>query len=66
MIKGQISDRLKSSRFRLWRRRVSGRIAKHRKLLEQRMKGLDWGSMAMISQGQGSSLRSRQGGVRWG
>jgi Protein of unknown function (DUF2805) len=42
MIKGQISDRLKSSRFRLWRRRVSGRIAKLRKLLEQRMKGLDW------------------------
>jgi len=33
---------LKPSSFRLWRRRVSGRITKHRKLLEQRMKGLDW------------------------
>ena len=42
MIKGQISDRLKPSSFRLWRRRVSGRITKHRGLLEQRMKGLDW------------------------
>ena len=33
---------LKPSSFRLWRRRVSGRITKHRGLLEQRMKGLDW------------------------
>ena len=42
MIKGQISDRLKPSRFRLWLRRVSGRIAKDRGLLEQKMRGLDW------------------------
>ena len=42
MIKGQISDRLKPSSFRLWRRRVSGRIAKDRGLLEQKMRGLDW------------------------
>ena len=33
---------LKPSSFRLWRRRVSGRIAKDRGLLEQKMRGLDW------------------------
>ncbi len=30
---------LKPSSFRLWRKRVSGRITKHRRLLEQRLKG---------------------------
>lgn len=30
---------LKPSSFRLWRRRVSGRVTKHRKLLEQHLKG---------------------------
>lgn len=30
---------LKPSSFRLWRRRVSGRVTKHRKLLEQRLSG---------------------------
>lgn len=30
---------LKPSSFRLWRKRVSGRITKHRKLLEQRLSG---------------------------
>ncbi|MCH2155658.1 MAG: TIGR03643 family protein [Opitutales bacterium] len=29
---------LKRSSFRLWRERVSGRITKHRKLFERRMK----------------------------
>ena len=28
---------LKVSSFRLWRKRVSGRVTKHRKLLEQRL-----------------------------
>lgn len=28
---------LKPSSFRLWRKRVSGRVTKHRKLLEQRL-----------------------------
>jgi uncharacterized protein (TIGR03643 family) len=30
---------LKPSSFRLWRKRVSGRVTKHRKLLEQHLKG---------------------------
>ena len=30
---------LKPSSFRLWRKRVSGRVTKHRRLLEQRLKG---------------------------
>ena len=30
---------LKPSSFRLWRKRVSGRVTKHRKLLEQRLSG---------------------------
>ena len=30
---------LKPSSFRSWRKRVSGRVTKHRKLLEQRLKG---------------------------
>jgi len=30
---------LKPSSFRLWRKRVSGRITKHRRLLEQRLSG---------------------------
>ena len=30
---------LKPSSFRLWRKRVSGRITKHRRLLERRLKG---------------------------
>ncbi len=30
---------LKPSSFRLWRKRVGGRITKHRKLLEQHLKG---------------------------
>ena len=30
---------LKSSSFRLWRKRVSGRITKHRRLLEHRLSG---------------------------
>ncbi len=30
---------LKPSSFRLWRRRVSGRVTKHRKLLEQHLQG---------------------------
>jgi hypothetical protein len=42
MIKGHLSDRLKSSSFRLWRRRVSGLVTKDRGLLGRRMKGLDW------------------------
>lgn len=39
---------LKPSSFRLWRKRVSGRVTKHRKLLEQRLSNptqddkLDW------------------------
>ena len=33
---------LKPSSFRLWSRRVSGRITKDRGLLEQKMRGLDW------------------------
>jgi uncharacterized protein (TIGR03643 family) len=31
---------LKPSSFRLWRKRVSGRVTKHRKLLEKQLKGL--------------------------
>ncbi len=30
---------LKSSSFRMWRKRVSGRVTKHRKLLEQHLNG---------------------------
>ena len=30
---------LKPSSFRLWRKRVSGRVTKHRKLLEQHLQG---------------------------
>ena len=30
---------LKPSSFRLWRKRVSGRITKHRRLLEERLSG---------------------------
>ena len=30
---------LKPSSFRLWRKRVGGRITKHRRLLEKRLKG---------------------------
>lgn len=30
---------LKPSSFRLWRKRVSGRVTKHRRLLEQRLSG---------------------------
>ena len=30
---------LKSSSFRLWRKRVSGRVTKHRRLLEERLNG---------------------------
>jgi uncharacterized protein (TIGR03643 family) len=30
---------LKPSSFRLWRKRVGGRVTKHRRLLEQRLKG---------------------------
>jgi uncharacterized protein (TIGR03643 family) len=31
---------LKPSSFRLWRKRVSGRLTKHRRLLERSLKGL--------------------------
>ena len=30
---------LKPSSFRMWRKRVSGRVTKHRKLLDQHLKG---------------------------
>lgn len=30
---------LKPSSFRLWRRRVNGRVTKHRKLMKQRLSG---------------------------
>lgn len=30
---------LKPASFRLWRKRVSGRVTKHRKLMETRLKG---------------------------
>ena len=30
---------LKPSSFRVWRKRVSGRVTKHRRLLEQRLSG---------------------------
>lgn len=32
---------LKPASFRLWRKRVSGRITKHRKLMETRLRGPD-------------------------
>ncbi|MEY4482575.1 MAG: hypothetical protein RL693_27 [Verrucomicrobiota bacterium] len=42
-VESQIIDimrrELKSSSFRCWRKRVSGRVTKHRKLLELRLKG---------------------------
>jgi len=31
---------LKPSSFRMWRKRVTGRITKHRRLLERHLKGL--------------------------
>jgi len=36
---GIMRRELKPSGFRLWRKRVSGRITKHRRLLEQRLTG---------------------------
>lgn len=30
---------LKPSSFRMWRKRVGGRVTKHRRLLEQRLRG---------------------------
>jgi uncharacterized protein (TIGR03643 family) len=30
---------LKPSSFRMWRKRVAGRVTKHRRLLEQRLRG---------------------------
>jgi len=35
---------LKPSSFRLWRKRVSGRVTKHRRLLEQRLSGPSYAS----------------------
>ena len=32
---------LKPSSFRMWRKRVGGRVTKHRRLLEQHLKGPD-------------------------
>lgn len=43
LTEGQVSEvmrrELKPSSFRLWRKRVGGRITKHRRLLEKRLKG---------------------------
>jgi uncharacterized protein (TIGR03643 family) len=43
LTEGQVIDvmrrELKPSSFRLWRKRVGGRITKHRRLLEKRLKG---------------------------
>jgi uncharacterized protein (TIGR03643 family) len=43
LVESQVIDimrrELKPSSFRCWRKRVSGRITKHRKLLELRLKG---------------------------
>jgi uncharacterized protein (TIGR03643 family) len=36
---GVMRRELKPSSFRLWRSRVGGRITKHRRLLEQHLKG---------------------------
>jgi len=36
---GLMLRELKPSCFRCWRKRVSGRVTKHRKLLELRLKG---------------------------
>jgi len=40
---GQVIDvmrrELKPSSFRMWRKRVCGRVTKHRRLLEKRLKG---------------------------
>lgn len=33
---------LKPSSFRLWRKRVSGRVTKHGKLMQQRLAGPSW------------------------
>ena len=42
LTEGQVIDvmrrELKPSSFRLWRKRVGGRITKHRRLLEKRLK----------------------------
>jgi uncharacterized protein (TIGR03643 family) len=43
LTEGQVIDvmrrELKPSSFRMWRKRVGGRITKHRRLLEKRLKG---------------------------
>ena len=43
LTEGQVIDmmrrELKPSSFRMWRKRVSGRVTKHRKLLERHLKG---------------------------
>ena len=43
LTEGQVIDvmrrELKPSSFRMWRKRVGGRITKHRRLLERRLKG---------------------------
>jgi uncharacterized protein (TIGR03643 family) len=43
LVESQVIDimrrELKPSSFRMWRKRVSGRVTKHRRLLEQRLKG---------------------------
>jgi uncharacterized protein (TIGR03643 family) len=43
LVESQVIDlmrrELKPSSFRRWRKRVSGRVTKHRKLLELRLKG---------------------------
>jgi len=43
LVESQVIDlmrrELKPSSFRCWRKRVSGRVTKHRKLLELRLKG---------------------------
>jgi len=43
MVESQVIDlmrrELKPASFRCWRKRVSGRVTKHRKLLELRLKG---------------------------
>ncbi len=43
LVESQVIDvmrrELKPSSFRMWRKRVSGRVTKHRRLLEQRLRG---------------------------
>ncbi|MEQ1751510.1 MAG: TIGR03643 family protein [Prosthecobacter sp.] len=43
LVESQVIDimrrEMKPSSFRMWRKRVSGRVTKHRRLLEQRLKG---------------------------